>query len=90
MATVTAPSAAPALVPHRFTVANYYRMLEAGIFTEDDRVELLGGQVVDMSPIGPGHASAVDGCGEAFAGLVVARWATVRTQNSPYDRFCNR
>lgn len=83
MATATAPPApaAPEQVPHRFTVADYYRMAEAGIFDEDARVELLGGQVVDMSPIGPGHASTVDACGEAFAGLVVARRVTVRTQN---------
>ena len=81
MATVTAPSATPALAPHRFTVADYYRMLEAGILTEDDRVELLGGQVVAMSPIGPPHAYAVDCCVEAFAGLVVARRVILRLQN---------
>ena len=36
------PQPLPALEPHRFTVADYYRMLEAGILREDDRVELLG------------------------------------------------
>jgi Uma2 family endonuclease len=81
VATATAPPAAAELRPHRFTVADYYRMAESGILTEDDRVELLGGQVVDMSPIGPPHASAVDACAEAFAALVVARRMTVRTQN---------
>jgi Uma2 family endonuclease len=81
MATATAPPAAADLPPHRFTVADYYRMAEAGLLDEDDRVELLGGQVVDMSPIGPAHASAVDACGEAFAALVVARRVTVRVQN---------
>jgi hypothetical protein len=70
MATATAPPAA-ALAPHRFTVADYYRMAEAGILAEDDRVELLAGQVVDMSPIGPAHASAVDALGEAFAPLAL-------------------
>jgi Uma2 family endonuclease len=79
--TTTPIAATDGLVPHRFTVADYYRMAEAGILDEDDRVELLGGQVVDMSPIGPPHASAVDACGEAFAPLVVARRVTVRTQN---------
>jgi Uma2 family endonuclease len=81
MATATAPPTAAGLVPHRFTVADYSRMAEAGILDEDDRVELLGGQVVDMSPIGPPHASTVDALGEAFAPLVVARRVTVRTQN---------
>jgi Uma2 family endonuclease len=34
-------------------------MVEAGILHEDDRVELLHGEIVDMPPIGPGHASGV-------------------------------
>src|SRR5687767_15230062 len=44
---------------HSFTVAEYRRMGEAGIFSEDDRVELIGGEVVEMSPIGKRHAACV-------------------------------
>jgi Uma2 family endonuclease len=80
MATATVPPAAAELRPYRFTVADYYRMAEAGILTEDDRVELLGGQVVAMSPIGPGHAYAVDCCNRAFSAGVGGR-AVVRVQN---------
>ena len=43
-----------------FTVAEYYRMAEAGILSEDDRVELIAGEVVTMSPIGSQHAAVVD------------------------------
>lgn len=51
---------ASAFAPLRlFTVSEYHRMAEAGIFTEDDRVELIEGEVVDMSPIGPRHAACV-------------------------------
>jgi Uma2 family endonuclease len=41
---------------HRLTRRDYYRLGEAGILGEDDRVELLEGQLIDMSPIGPRHA----------------------------------
>lgn len=41
---------------HRLTRRDYYRLGEAGILGEGDRVELLDGQLVDLSPIGPRHA----------------------------------
>lgn len=46
-------------VRHRFTVEEYEKMSEAGIFTEDDRVELLDGEIVQMAPIGKGHVYVV-------------------------------
>jgi Uma2 family endonuclease len=57
--------AAP-LVTRSFTVDEYHRMAEAGILHEDDRVELLDGQVVEMTPIGPRHARCVDGLAGMF------------------------
>lgn len=45
---------------HRFTVDEYHKMGEAGIFGEDDRVELVEGEIVEMTPIGWRHAEAVD------------------------------
>ena len=44
---------------HRFTVEDYQRMGEAGIFSEDDRVELIEGEIVVMTPIGSPHAGKV-------------------------------
>lgn len=44
---------------HRFTVDEFQRMADAGVFHEDDRVELIDGQVVEMTPIGDRHAACV-------------------------------
>ena len=57
------------LSTRRFTVDEYHRMGRAGVFHEDDRVELLEGQIVEMSPIGPAHA----GCVAALTGLLGRR-----------------
>lgn len=45
---------------HRLTVEDYHRMGEAGILTEDDRVELIEGELIEMPPIGSRHAYTVD------------------------------
>ena len=44
----------------RFTIHDYHRMADAGVLTPDDRVELLDGEIVEMSPIGSRHAGIVD------------------------------
>ena len=43
----------------RFTVEEYHRMGDAGIFHPDERVELIEGEIVQMAPIGPRHAGCV-------------------------------
>lgn len=48
-----------ALNRHRLTREDYHRMGDAGILTEDDRVELIEGQLVDTAPIGTRHMETV-------------------------------
>ncbi len=49
------------LLPHRrYTRDEYYRMIKAGVFAPDERVELIDGEIVTMAPAGPEHASLSD------------------------------
>ena len=55
-------------------------MVQAGILGEDDRVELLEGEIVEMAPIGSGHAACVD----RLTHLLVRQFAEksiIRVQN---------
>ncbi len=45
---------------HRITVEHFHRMIEAGCFEDGDRVELIDGEMRDMSPIGPAHGGTTD------------------------------
>jgi Uma2 family endonuclease len=46
--------------PRRLTVEEYHRMIEAGILDEDERLELLEGVIVAMSPQKDRHAWPVE------------------------------
>ncbi|MDQ3629811.1 MAG: Uma2 family endonuclease [Actinomycetota bacterium] len=71
----------PAHVPvHPLTVEDYHRMIEAGVLGEDDRVELLEGVLVEVSPVGPEHAQAVARLNVHFAAAMVAGTAIARVQ----------
>jgi Uma2 family endonuclease len=51
----------------RFTVAEYHKMIEAGILGEDEHVELLAGEIVQMSPQEMPHARAIAKLNRWFA-----------------------
>jgi Uma2 family endonuclease len=44
---------------HYFNVDEYYRMAEVGLLSEDDRVELIEGEIIEMSPIDSTHGGTV-------------------------------
>lgn len=45
---------------HRITLDEYHRMVAAGVFETDARIELIEGELIEMPPIDPPHASTVD------------------------------
>jgi Uma2 family endonuclease len=61
------------LAHRRFTVDEYHRMAEVGILGEDDRVELLDGEIVLMTPMGSHHWSTVARLTERMRDLVGKR-----------------
>src|SRR5207249_12101922 len=65
---------------HRFNVEEYYRMAETGVLKPDARVELLNGEIIDMSPIGPFHGGLVNRLTRLFNKLSKGLWL-VSSQN---------
>jgi len=57
----------------RFTVDEYHKMVDCGILHEDDRVELIEGEIVQMSPIGSRHAAQVRRLNRVLGRLVADR-----------------
>ncbi len=68
------------LTRRRFTTADYHRMVEAGVLSEDDRVELIDGEILEMSPIGSQQAACVDRLNRLFSRRV-GDAAIVRVQS---------
>jgi Uma2 family endonuclease len=68
------------IVRRLFTTEDYHRMMQNGVLAEDDRVELIDGEVLEMSPIGSRHAACVDRIAHLLFTRVGAR-AIVRVQS---------
>ena len=64
-----------------FTVDDYYRMADAGIFAPGERVELIEGEIIEMSPRGARHVACVDRANALFAVAFAGR-AIVSVQNN--------
>ena len=58
----------------RFNVREYHRMAEAGILGEDDRLELVGGELVEMAPIGSRHLACVVALNHLLVEASKSRW----------------
>ena len=67
-------------VTHRFSVTDYCILHESGILQEDDRVELIHGDIIDMAPTGSRHLAAVNVLNSLFSEKL-GRRAVVSVQN---------
>lgn len=68
-------------IRHRFTRSEYHRMAQTGILAPEARVELIDGDIIEMSPIGRRHLAAVDRATRLFV-RGVGDEAIVRVQGS--------
>ncbi|MBI1176624.1 Uma2 family endonuclease [bacterium] len=59
---------------HRFTIEEYHRMGETGVLRPNARVELLDGEIIDLSPIGPFHGGVTKYLIELFSVAAKGRW----------------
>ncbi len=62
-----------------WTVEEYHQMIDAGILTTEDQVELLDGKIIQMSPQKPPHAGTTQRASDYFK-LILAGQAHIRTQ----------
>jgi Uma2 family endonuclease len=76
-------SAQLAISHHLLTVNDYHRMAEAGIFAENQHIELINGELFDMPPIGSFHAGLVTRLSRLLINKV-ADQAIVTVQNPIY------
>ncbi len=81
MTTTALPTENTAPTRRRFTVEEYCAMAEAGILAEDERVELLDGEIFIMPPIGEPHEFGTDLFNRELSHRLYDR-ALVRVQNS--------
>lgn len=65
---------------YEFSLEQYERLIETGVLTEDERIELLGGKLYMMTPIGPSHAYTVMQLTQRFVSKLGER-AVVSAQN---------
>ena len=63
-----------------FTVKEYHLMSEAGVFGNNERVELIEGEIIQMAAIGKRHAARVDRLANYFY-REVRKPAIIRVQN---------
>jgi Uma2 family endonuclease len=84
MSTLTLPPKGGDLPPirlHRLSVKQYHRMIETGVLTENDPVELLEGLLVSKMPHHPSHDGSISVLGRELRLILPAKWI-IRIQSA--------
>ena len=71
----------------KLTIAEYHKLVEAGVLHPKERVELLDGLLVQMAPIGPRHQSIVDQLTEEFSAQNKGRYKVSPGRPIPIPDF---
>jgi Uma2 family endonuclease len=71
----------PIIRTRRFSSDEFGRMVEAGILAEDERLELLRGEIISMTPIGKRHAACINRLTLLLGPLLASRQVIVSVQN---------
>jgi len=69
------------VVKKLFTVEEYHRMGEAGIFHPEARLELIEGEIIEMSPVGDRHVACVNRATALFSARLAGK-VMVSVQNA--------
>ena len=83
----TAPATASGLVPYRLTVRQFEKMIDAGIFRDEDHVELLGGLLVDKMVKKDPHNFAIDMLGALLNDDFLIDWIARQEKSVVLGRF---
>ena len=78
---------ASGLVPYRLTVRQFLKMIDAGIFRDEDRIELLGGLLVDRMTTNDPHDLTVDQLGAILTLGLPLEWIARQEKSVVLGRF---
>src|SRR5262249_1511345 len=81
------PQSSSGIVPYRLTVGQFERMIDAGVFRDEDHVELLGGLLVDQMTTNDPHDFAVDQLGAIRTRALPAEWIARQEKSVVLGRF---
>jgi Uma2 family endonuclease len=72
--TVEVPGWPPGRVPYRISVPKYEAMIASGAFTEDDRLELIEGALVQKMTKGRKHSAGSEKVWRAIQAILTSGW----------------